>query len=79
MLFMASALLQILHDAQTGYFSQPMYIKHITQVDTSHDIYAYLVGDGEDLPWPAEGETQRRWGIDLLLANRFQTRKVVLS
>ena len=32
--------------------------KHITQVGTSHGVYAYLVGDGEDLPWRAEGETQ---------------------
>ena len=30
--------------------------KNITQVGTSHGFYAYLVGDGEDLPWPAEGE-----------------------
>ena len=53
--------------------------KHITQVVASHGGYAYSVGDGEDLPWPADGETQRRWGINLLLANRFQTRNVVLS
>ena len=31
---------------------------HITQVGTSHGVYTYSVGDGEDLPWPAEGETQ---------------------
>ena len=31
---------------------------YITQVGTSHGVYTYSVGDGEDLPWPAEGETQ---------------------